>query len=178
MVLFGGETSDGVGFCGVFIVFLTVVLNFFNPLGGGTECVLARSLSEVSMVTPSECCAGVCSKGGVGSVDILPGVFARMMRWCVSGSIRIWVGAVGVDEVWFVAVGVGVMFSAVVPICLIVFVINLHGILAMFVFLFLSSLLHGSLLLLLMLLCPSVFQLALCNGWVKRLSVQMFGIRL
>ena len=74
MVRVGGETSDDVGFCGVCIVSLKVVLNIFDHLGGGVECVLALSHSEVGMVTPSECCVSVCSKGGVSYVGIMPGV--------------------------------------------------------------------------------------------------------
>ena len=79
------------------------------------ECVLARSPYEVSMVKPSEFCVGVCSEGGVSSVGIIPDVFVHMTHWCVCGAMSIWVGAVGVDEVLFLVVGVGVMFSAVVP---------------------------------------------------------------
>ena len=48
----------------------------------------------------------------------MPGVFARVTRWCVHGAVRIWDGAVGVDKVWLAFVGVGAMLYAVVPICL------------------------------------------------------------
>ena len=67
MVRFGGEISDGVGFCGVFIVCLTVALNRFGRLGGVEECLLARSPSEFGMVTPSECLTGAqkCFNGVV-----------------------------------------------------------------------------------------------------------------
>ena len=65
------------------------------------------------------------------------------------------------DEVWFVVVGVGVMFSAVVPIFLIIVVMPLYDFLRMFGFLILSYVLHGLLLLLVVLLCPLVFHLEL-----------------
>ena len=80
--------------------------------------MLSRLTYKVGMVTPSECCVGVCSKGGVFSVGIMPCVCSRMTHWCVRGAISIWVGTVDVDEVWFVVVGVGIMFCAVVPKCL------------------------------------------------------------
>ena len=123
--------------------------------------MLALSPSEVGMGTPYEFCVGVCYKGGFGSVGITAGVFARMTHWCVHGAIRIWVGAVGMDEVWFVVVGVGVMFSAVVPIFLIIVVMPLYDFLRMFGFLILSYVLRGLLLLLVVLLCPLVFHLEL-----------------
>ena len=82
------------------------------------ECVLARANSEVGIVTLSECSVGVCFERGLGSVGIMPGVFARVTRWCVRGARRIWVGALGMDKFWFLVVGVGVMFSTVVPIFL------------------------------------------------------------
>ena len=62
MVGFGSNTSDGVRFCGVCIGCLTVVLNIFDRRGGDIECVLARSPSELGMVTPSECFFGSCSE--------------------------------------------------------------------------------------------------------------------
>ena len=116
MVRVGGDTSDGVGFCGVLIFLMTAVLNRLAFLGGGVYYVLARSLSEVVMVIPSEGCVSVWSDGGVVSVRIMPIVFACVMRWYVCGNKHIRVGAVGVMEVWFVFVGVGLMFSTVVPI--------------------------------------------------------------
>ena len=89
MVRVGGDTSDGIGFCGVCIICLTVVINCYDYLGGGVEYMLARSPSEVGMVTPSECCVGVCSKGGFGYVGIMSGMFTHVMRACVHGAIRI-----------------------------------------------------------------------------------------
>ena len=53
------------------------------------ECMLARSPSEVSMVTTSECSVSVCYGGGVGSVGKTPGVFDCVTSWCVRGDIRI-----------------------------------------------------------------------------------------
>ena len=97
---------------------LAVVINPFDCIGGGMECMLAHSLSEVGMVTPFERCVSVCSKVSFGSVGIMPGVFAHVTCWYVHGAICIWFGAVGVEKVWFVVVGVGVMLSAVVPKCL------------------------------------------------------------
>ena len=77
--------------------------------------MLVRSPSEVSTVKPSESCVSGWSGGGVGSTGIMPGLFALVTRWYVHGAKCICVGAVGVDEVWFVVVGVGVIFSVVVP---------------------------------------------------------------
>ena len=48
--LVGGVRSGDVGFC---IVFLLLVISSFDCLGGGVECVLVHSPSEVNMVTPS-----------------------------------------------------------------------------------------------------------------------------
>ena len=42
-------------------------------------------------------------------------MFDLVTRWRVRGSKRICVGAVGVDDVWVVFVGVDVTLSAVVP---------------------------------------------------------------
>ena len=78
-------------------------------------CVLARSTSEVGIVTPYECFAGACSEGVFGVVVIVPGVFARLTCCYVRGAVRIWDGTVGVDDVWLVVVSVGAIFSAVVP---------------------------------------------------------------
>ena len=86
----GVDISDGVGF-------LLVFLSCSYCLGGDVECMLARSLSEVGMVTPSEGCVIGWSGGGVGSASILPGVFALVTRWCVRGAKIICVGYVGVD---------------------------------------------------------------------------------
>ena len=77
--------------------------------------VLERSLSEDGMVTPYECFVGACYVVGVGAVGIILGVFSRVTRWCVCGAVRIWYGAVGVNDVWLVVVGDGAMFSVVVP---------------------------------------------------------------
>ena len=109
----GVNISDGVGFC---IFVLLVVLSRFDSLGGDMECVLVHSPSEVGMVTPSEGCVSGWSVGGFGSAGIMTGVFDLVMRWCVHGAKRICVDAVGVDEVWFGFVGVGVILYAVVPI--------------------------------------------------------------
>ena len=68
---------------------MTVLLSPFDLLGGGMECVWVQSPSEVGMVIPYECCVDVCSKVGVGSLGILPDVFARMTLWCVHGAIHI-----------------------------------------------------------------------------------------
>ena len=89
MVPVGGDNFDVVILCEVCIVCRKVVLNRFDSQGGGMERVLVRSPSKVGMVTPSQLCIGVCSKGGVGSVGIMPGVFARVAHWCVSGTRRI-----------------------------------------------------------------------------------------
>ena len=51
--------------------------------------MLARSLSDVGMVTPSEGCVIVWSNGGVGSLGIIPGVFAHVIRWFARGDKRI-----------------------------------------------------------------------------------------
>ena len=62
MFRFGGDTSDGVRFCGVCIGCLTVVLNIVHIQGGGVECMLARSPSEFGIVTLSESFVGSCSE--------------------------------------------------------------------------------------------------------------------
>ena len=54
------------------------------------------------------------SSGGVGSIGSMPGVFDLVTHWCMCGSKRIFVGAVGVDDVWVVFVSVDVYLSAVV----------------------------------------------------------------
>ena len=68
------------------------------------------------MVTPSECFFSSCSEKGVGVGLMMPGVFARLTRWCLRSAVCIWDDAVGVDEFWLVVVGLGVMFSVVVLI--------------------------------------------------------------
>ena len=113
MAWVGGDNFYGIGFC---IVFLTFVRNSFGQIVGGVQCLLACSPSEVGMVTPSEGCVSGWSDGGVGSTGMMPGVFAIVTRWCVHGTKRICVGAVCVDEIWVVFVGVGVTFSALAPI--------------------------------------------------------------
>ena len=60
--------------------------------------MLARSPSKVGMVTTSEGCVSAWCAGCVGSVGIIPGVFACVKRWCVRGAKCIGVGAVVVDE--------------------------------------------------------------------------------
>ena len=87
IVRVGGDTFECVGFCGVCIVFLAVVLNSFDCIGGVVECVLVCSPSEVGMVTHYECCVNVCSEGSVGPVGIIPDVFACVTCWCVRGDI-------------------------------------------------------------------------------------------
>ena len=72
--------------------------------------MLARSPSEVRMVKTSEYCVSGWSGGGFGSAVIMRGVFALVTRCCERRDIRIYIGAVGVDEVWVLVVGVGVMF--------------------------------------------------------------------
>ena len=67
------------------------------------------------MVTPSEGCVNVMFFGVFGSPEIIPGVFALVTRWCMSGAMGICVGAVGVDGVWVVFFGVYVTLYAVVP---------------------------------------------------------------
>ena len=74
-----------------------------------------HSSSEVGMVTPYEVCVNGMLFGVVVSTGITPGVFALVTRWYVPVSKHICVGAVGVDEVWVVFVGVDVTLSAVVP---------------------------------------------------------------
>ena len=86
MVRVGGDTSDGVEFDGVCIIFLTVVLNCFVCLCGGVYCVLVHPPSEVGMVTPSGGCVSVLSDVGVDCVGIIPCVFARVTRWCLRGA--------------------------------------------------------------------------------------------
>ena len=49
----GVEISDDVGFC---IVFFLVVLSHFDCISCGVKCELARTPSEVGMMTPSEGC--------------------------------------------------------------------------------------------------------------------------
>ena len=135
----GSDTSDVVGF---FIISLLVFLSRFGRLGGGVWCVLERSPSEVGMETPSEDCVSSWSDGGVGSAGIMPSLFALVTRWCVRGAKSIYVGAVGVDEVWVVVVGVGVIFSALAPFFWLIVVRSLHVVLEKFIFLILSSVLH------------------------------------
>ena len=48
----------------------------------------------------------------------MPCVFARVTRCCARGAKHICIGAVGINKVLFVVVGVDVMFSAVVYISL------------------------------------------------------------
>ena len=74
---------------------------------------------------------------------IIPGVFALVTRWCVHGTKRICVGAVCVDEIWVVFVGVGVIFMYWYQFILLIGVRPLHGVLDRFYSLFLSSVLHG-----------------------------------
>ena len=89
MVWVWDDISDCVGFCRVCIVFLAVVINSFDCLSGDVECVMMCLPSKVGIVTSSECCAGVCYKGGVGSVGKITGVFDRVTHWCLRGAIHI-----------------------------------------------------------------------------------------
>ena len=66
----------------------------------------------------------------------MPGVLSRVMRWCVHVTVHIWDVTVGMEEVWFLVVGVGKMLSVVVPIFLLFVLIILHGVLGRLVFLF------------------------------------------
>ena len=95
------------------MVFLLLVLSCFDLLDGGVEWVLGQSPSEFGMVTPSEGCVNGMVSGGVVSTGIIPGVFALVTSWCVRGAKSICVGAVGVDDVWVVCVGVDVTWYAV-----------------------------------------------------------------
>ena len=115
MAWVGGDTSDGFGFCGVCIACLTVVLNSFDCQNGDVECMLEHLPYEFGMVTPSECCVSIFSEEGDVFVGIMSGVFSHVTRWYLRGAIRILVAAVGVDEVLFVVVDVGVTFCAVLP---------------------------------------------------------------
>ena len=47
------------------------------------------------------------------------------------------------EDFWFVVVGVGVMFSAVVPNFLLIVISLLHGVLEIFGYLIISSVLNG-----------------------------------
>ena len=87
--LVGGVRSGDVGFC---IVFLLLVISSFDCLGGGVECVLVHSPSEVGMVTPSVGCVNCMLFGGVGSTGIIPGVFDLVTCCCVRGDKCICVG--------------------------------------------------------------------------------------
>ena len=51
--------------------------------------MLARSLSEVGMVTSCEGCVSVWSNGGISSVVIMSGVFACVKCLCVRGAKHI-----------------------------------------------------------------------------------------
>ena len=50
-------------------------------------------------MTPSECFVGAFYEGGVGVVGITPGVFSCVTCWCMHGSLCIWDGDVGVDDI-------------------------------------------------------------------------------
>ena len=63
-------------------------------------------------------------------------MLSRVMRWCVRVTVRIWDVTVGMEEVWFLVVGVGKMLSVVVPIFLLIVLMILHGVLGRLVFLF------------------------------------------
>ena len=130
------------------------------------------------MVTTSEGCVSGWSVIGVVSAGIMPGVFALLTRWCVHGDKRICVDAVGVDDVWFVFVGVGVIFLHWYRFVLLIFVRPLYGFLERFSSIVLYSVLYGWVSFLLFLLFTSDFQLALWNVWGKKLPVPMCGIHL
>ena len=97
------------------MLFLLLVLSRFDRIGGGMECVLGHSSSKVGMVTPSEGCVNGMFSGGVGSTGIVPGIFSLLKCWCVRGYKRFCVGAVVVDDVWVLFVGVAGPWSAVAP---------------------------------------------------------------
>ena len=97
------------------MVFLLLVLSRFDRLGGGVECILGHSPSEVCMVTPYEVFVNGMFSVGVVSTGIIPSVFALVTRWCVRGAKRICVGAVDVDDVWVVCVVVDGTWSTVSP---------------------------------------------------------------
>ena len=63
-------------------------------------------------------------------------MFALLKCWCVHGAKHICVGAVGVDNVLVVCVGVAGTWSAVPPIFFLIIVMLPHGALGMFDFLF------------------------------------------
>ena len=67
------------------------------------------------MVAPSEVCFNGMFYGDVVSAGIIPGVFALVTCRCVRGANHICVGALGVDVVWVVCVGVAGTWSAVSP---------------------------------------------------------------
>ena len=107
-----GVRSVGVEFC---MVLLLMVLSRSDCLGGGVECVLGHSPSEVGMMTPSEGFINGMLSGAVFPTGIISGVFALATRWCVHGAKRISFGAVGVDDVWVVCVIVDKTWSTVSP---------------------------------------------------------------
>ena len=125
----GGVRSGSIESC---MVFLFLVLSHFYCIGGGVECFLGHPPSEVGMVTPSEDCVNGMFSVGVGSTSIMPGMFVIVTCWCVRGAKRICIGAVGVDYVWVVYVGIDGTWYAVAPIFLLICVRLPHGILGMF----------------------------------------------
>ena len=107
-----GVRSIGVEFS---MDFVLLVLSRFDHIGGGFECVLGNSLTEVGVVTPSEGCVNRVFSGGDASYGIIPGMFSLVTRWCVRGAKRICLGAGSVDYVWVVCVGVAGTWSVVSP---------------------------------------------------------------
>ena len=73
-------------------------------------------------MTPSKGFIGAPSEGGVGVLGIIwiilgktPDVFTWVTRSCILGDSRVWAGAISVDYVCVVLVGLGAMLSIVVP---------------------------------------------------------------
>ena len=67
------------------------------------------------MVTPSEGFVVGMLFGGFVKTGFIPNVFALVMRWCVRGAKLVFVGAVGVDEIWVICVRVDGTWSTVSP---------------------------------------------------------------
>ena len=79
---FGSGILVGVQYVGVefSMDFVLVVISRFGCQGGGVECVLGNSPSEVGMVTLSKGCVNGMFSGDVGSSGIIPGVFSVVTR--------------------------------------------------------------------------------------------------
>ena len=79
---FGSGLLVGVRYVGVefSMDFVILVLSRFDRRGGGVDCVLGHSPSEVGMVTLSKGCVNGMFSGDVGSSGIIPGVFSVVTR--------------------------------------------------------------------------------------------------